>query len=104
MGKRARAAISPTASSSSQEEPPKMRRKRLPPVCHVIRENAVYTPAQVRRLLGLKEHSLDREIRKGRLRAIQRCSWYYILGEHLLEWLRNGERRVSRAPGEPGPQ
>lgn len=58
---------------------------------HVIESNAVYTVDQVRALLRLKQSSLRREIREGRLRVCKRCGRYYFLGSQLLAWLRGGE-------------
>ena len=64
----------------------------------IIAENAVFTVAQVRAMLGLRQSSLRREIREGRLAVNKRCGKYFFLGEQLLDWLRGGEiRRQSRA-------
>jgi hypothetical protein len=63
----------------------------LPPV--VIHETGVYSAGQVKQMLGLRQTSLRREIREGRLAVIKRCGRYFFLGEQLLAWLRAGERR-----------
>jgi hypothetical protein len=59
-----------------------------PFVCHAT---GVYTMAQVRAMLGLRQSSLSREIREGRLRVNKRCGKYFFLGEQLLDWIRAGE-------------
>jgi hypothetical protein len=51
----------------------------------------VYTVPQVRALLGLRQSSLRREIREGRLSVNKRCGKYFFLGSQLLNWLRGGE-------------
>jgi hypothetical protein len=61
----------------------------LPPA--VIAPTGVYTAPQVRVMLGLRQSSLRREIREGRLRVNKRCGKYFFLGEQLLDWLRGGE-------------
>ena len=60
-----------------------------PPVIH---PTAVYQVSHVREMLRLRQSSLRREIREGRLRVCKRCGRYYFLGEQLLDWLRGGER------------
>lgn len=64
----------------------------------VIQPTGVYTVAQVRAMLGLRQSSLRREIREGRLAVNRRCGKYFFLGEQLLEWLRAGEVRRQRQP------
>jgi hypothetical protein len=61
----------------------------LPPA--IIDPNSVFTAPQVRTMLGLRQSSLRREIREGRLRVNKRCGKYFFLGEQLLDWLRGGE-------------
>jgi hypothetical protein len=65
-----------------------------PPV--VIHPTGVYQVAHVRAMLGLRQSSLRREIREGRLRVNKRCAKYFFLGQQLLDWLAGGEmkRRV----------
>jgi hypothetical protein len=58
----------------------------------VLHETGVYTVQQVRAMLGLRQSSLRRELREGRLRVCKRCGKYFFLGEQLLAWLRGGER------------
>jgi hypothetical protein len=60
-----------------------------PPV--VLHPTGVYTAQQVRDMLGLRQSSLRREIRDGRLRVNKRCGKYFFLGELLIAWLRGGE-------------
>jgi hypothetical protein len=66
-----------------------------PPAPIVISPDAVFTTDAVRTLLGLKQSSLRREIRQGRLQVSKRCGRYFFLGSQLLQWLRAGE--VPRA-------
>jgi hypothetical protein len=63
----------------------------LPPA--IIAETGVYSAARVREMFGLRQTSLRREIREGRLAVVKRCGRYFFLGEQLLAWLRAGERR-----------
>jgi hypothetical protein len=51
----------------------------------------VYDLQSVRAALGLPKSTLPREIRLGRLRVSKRAGRYFILGEWLMEWLRDGE-------------
>jgi hypothetical protein len=44
----------------------------------------------------LRQSSVRREIREGRLRVCKRCGRYYFLGEQLLAWLRGGELPLSK--------
>jgi hypothetical protein len=61
------------------------------PVVHVIDPNAAYTLETARAALGLPATCLRREVRLGRLRVSKRSGRYYILGEWILEWIREGE-------------
>jgi hypothetical protein len=67
----------------------------------VIVPGAVYTLVTAQAELGLAKATLGREIRLGRLRVSKRAGRYFILGEWLLEWLRNGEFRSAKR-GEKG--
>ena len=60
-----------------------------------IEPTTVYTFDFVVKALKLREHTLRHEIRQRRLRYIKRAGRRWLLGEHLLEWLRDGE--VKRA-------
>jgi hypothetical protein len=62
---------------------------------HTIAPTGVYSVDQVRTILRLKQSSLRREIREGRLRVCKRCGRYFFLGEQLLDWLRDGELKRS---------
>jgi hypothetical protein len=66
-----------------------------PPGVHVIDPHGVYSADEFRRAFGLRASSLRREIRERRLRVAKRCGRYYLLGEWILEWLRDGEVRRS---------
>jgi hypothetical protein len=61
-----------------------------PPI-HVIAPTAVYSVDDARRLLRLKQSSVRREVRAGRLRVSKRCGRYFLLGQWLLAWIREGE-------------
>jgi hypothetical protein len=68
---------------------------------HVVDPRAVYSRDQAREALGLRENSLGREIRAGRLRVAKRCGRYFILGSWILDWLEAGI--VSRGKPAQGP-
>lgn len=61
------------------------------PAIHVITPTGIYSVDQARTILRLRQSSLRREIREGRLRVCKRCGRYYFLGEQILDWLRAGE-------------
>jgi hypothetical protein len=46
--------------------------------------------------LGLAKATIGREIRLGRLRVSKRAGKYFLMGEWLLQWLRDGEINRSR--------
>lgn len=81
-----------TRSNAAVAEPPAL------PHPVVIQPTGVYTVPQVRAMLGLRQSSLRREIREGRLAVNKRCGKYFFLGEQLLAWLRGGEVRRGRQP------
>jgi hypothetical protein len=60
---------------------------------HTIVPTAVYSLVAARLALGLTASTLNREIRLRRLRVSKRAGRYFILGEWLLQWLRDGEVR-----------
>ena len=64
---------------------------RLANKSRTIREGDVFSVPEATELLGLKDHSLKREIRLKRLRASKRGGRYYLLGAWVLQWLRDGE-------------
>jgi hypothetical protein len=66
----------------------------------VLAPTGVYSLVEVRRMLRLRESSLRREIREGRLSVCKRCGRYYFLGSQLLDWLRAGV--IDRRPGRNG--
>jgi hypothetical protein len=71
----------------------------------VIDPCGVFTLQQARELLGLAETTLPRECRRGRLRHAKRAGRIFILGEWLIEWVRDGEvtrRRQLPAPAVNG--
>jgi hypothetical protein len=65
---------------------------------HVIYPTAIYLVEDARRVLRLKESTVRREVREGRLRVAKRAGRYYLLGEWLLQWLREGEIGRRAAP------
>jgi hypothetical protein len=64
-----------------------------PPAPHVIISSAVYTVAEARAALHLKNSTIRREVRAGRLCVAKRAGRYYLLGEWLLDWIRGGALR-----------
>jgi hypothetical protein len=70
---------------------------------HIIVPTAVYTSEQVRRLLGLADGTIRREVREGRLRVAERCNRYYFLGAWLLEWIAAGEKSSRRGADRVSP-
>jgi hypothetical protein len=67
-----------------------------PPAPVTIEPYGIYSPAWVRSALRLRESTLRREIREGRLAVSKRAGRYFFLGEQLLAWLRGGE--LKRRP------
>jgi hypothetical protein len=63
----------------------------------IIHPTGVYQVVHVRAMLGLRQSSLRREIREGRLRVNKRCGKYFFLGQQLLDWLAGGELKRRRA-------
>jgi hypothetical protein len=71
------------------------------PAVHVIAPTAVYLVEDAKRILRLKESTIRREVREGRLRVSKRAGRYFILGSWLVEWLKGGEvRRQGPAPND----
>jgi hypothetical protein len=68
---------------------------------HLIKPTAVYTVEQARTALHLKSSTIRREVREKRLRVSKRAGRYHILGEWLLEWIREGEVQ-RRTPDRNG--
>jgi hypothetical protein len=89
-----------TAAATPPETPPSAP---TAPTAHVIKPTAIYSKDGARRALGLAVHTLAREIRKGRLRAVQRGGKVFIIGEDLLAWLRGGELLRPWKPKGEGP-
>ncbi len=77
----------------------------LPPLAHIIKPTAVYRVEGLRRALGLAQHTIPREIRKGRLPAYARGGKTYLIGADVLAWLRGGKlERPWRPKVEAGAQ
>jgi hypothetical protein len=64
----------------------------------VIHPDQVFTLDALQKTLNLRDGTLAREIRLGRLRSSKRAGRRWILGAWVLEWLQAGESR--RAPRE----
>jgi hypothetical protein len=73
-----------------------------PPAIHEIRPTNVYLVDDARRLLRLKQSTIRREVREGRLRIAKRAGRYYLLGEWILEWLRGGEVKRGQPNNDNG--
>src|SRR5262249_51789350 len=61
----------------------------------VLHPNAILFPDQFKRLFRLKESTLRREVREGRLVVYKRGGRYYLIGSEIMEWLRGGEVKVA---------
>jgi hypothetical protein len=78
------------------------RSKTAPPAeVPTIDPHSVYTPGQLQRLLGLADSTVAREKKLGRLRVTSRGGKDFILGEWILEWLRDGASKNGEAAGPP---
>jgi hypothetical protein len=74
------------------------------PEVHEIRAGNIYTTDSFRRVFGLRQSSLRREVREGRLKVYKRCGKYFILGDQVLAWLQGGElQRRGRDVREGAP-
>jgi hypothetical protein len=56
-----------------------------------IRKWEIFTLASLRERLGLRKHTLLREIRLRRLRYSKRSGKVFILGNWVREWIERGE-------------
>jgi hypothetical protein len=56
----------------------------------IIDPNAVYTKAELTRLLTLRPNSIGREVREHGLKACKRCGRLFFLGSDVLAWLSAG--------------
>jgi hypothetical protein len=74
-----------------------------PPAAPVIHTGAVFGVDDARRILRLKQSTIRREVREGRLRIAKRAGRYYLLGEWILEWLRAGELPRRKPRTDDGP-
>ena len=70
------------------------------PSVHVIDAQAVYSVDDARRFLRLKQSTIRREVREGRLRVAKRAGRYFILGRWLIEWIEGGELKRRRPTEE----
>jgi hypothetical protein len=67
---------------------------------HVIDPNAVYFLDTAQAILRLRDSTIRREVREGRLRIAKRAGRYYLLGKWLIEWIESGELRRRRPASE----
>jgi hypothetical protein len=68
-----------------------------PAAVHAVDPTAVYFVDTFKTLFRLRTSTVRREVREGRLRIAKRAGRYYLLGEWILQWLREGE--VPRRSG-----
>ena len=70
----------------------------------VIRPTEVFDKAGLLQTVGIRESTVRREIRLGRLKAYRRGGRYFFLGNDVLDWLRGGLVDQPEEPdaGEPG--
>lgn len=61
----------------------------------VINPNAVFDRQALRDLLQVRDSTIGREIRLGRLRVARRAGKHFFLGVWVLEWLTTGEVKVA---------
>jgi hypothetical protein len=64
----------------------------------------VYFVDDARRVLRLKQSTIRREVREGRLRIAKRAGRYFILGGWLIEWIEGGEVRPRAPATDPAAQ
>jgi len=57
---------------------------------HIIHPTAVYFVDQAQKILRLKESTIRREVRAGRLQIAKRAGRYYLLGAWIISWLQAG--------------
>jgi hypothetical protein len=58
---------------------------------HVIVPPAVYTAVEARKALRLRESTIRREVKEGRLHVSRRAGRYCVLGSWLLMRIESGE-------------
>jgi hypothetical protein len=79
------------------------RRADPPPAVHVVAPTGIYTVDEARQIFRLRQSTIRREVREGRLRISKRAGRYYLLGRWLIEWLEAGEvRRKTGATAKHG--
>lgn len=66
----------------------------------IVDPHAIFTVAELRELFGLRDGSIPREIRKGRLKAHRVCGRYFITGPDVMRWVR-GEHVIELVDQEP---
>src|SRR4051794_17833509 len=89
VGSRSRKGV-PVPRRRKQVDPVSPPSPPVPPSVPVIHPRAVYTGASLRAVLCLKESSLAREVRLGRLMVHRRCGRNFYPGHEVLAWLRAG--------------
>jgi hypothetical protein len=88
--------MSKRAPQPAEQDPP--AEASTVPV-HTVAATSVYFVDTFRKLFRLHKSTIRREVREGRLRIARRAGRYYLLGEWILEWLREGE--LPRRPAGP---
>jgi hypothetical protein len=68
----------------------------------VLHPDAIIFPDQFRKLFRLRESTLRREVREGRLKVYKRGGRYYLIGREVMAWLRGGELKAKKAIGANG--
>jgi hypothetical protein len=69
-----------------------------------IHPDMVFTRESFLRTFGLRQSSLRREVREGRLKVQKRCGKYFILGSEVLNWLRGGDYRSREQAADLHPR
>jgi hypothetical protein len=77
--------------SSPEQSPP-----AAPTATRIVNPQQVYLTNELRAVFELRKSTLRHEMREGRLRISKRAGRYFVLGEWVLEWLREGE--IQRPP------
>lgn len=72
--------------------------KEKVPGVHNIRPRGVYNLRQATRATGMATSTLEREMKKGRIRVARRGGKVVFLGRWLIRWMEDG----AEGPAEPG--
>jgi hypothetical protein len=69
---------------------------------HIVHENAVYSIEEFRQLFRLKQSTVRREVKLGRLRIAKRAGRYFLLGRWILHWLETAPGGRKATPASNG--